>query len=211
MSLKATNSGGFEAYELPPAGMMHARCVVVYDLGTHLDKNFPKDDKGRDNFRHLVQVQWELDHTMIFDGEKVPMMATKRYRLSSNEKATLRKDLESWYGKKFDDKELEKAGGFDMEKILGRPALLNIQHSPDGKYANVIGVNPVMKGVEVPPQHYPSRFFELGKPDADVWAQMSRNTRAFISDCEEVKKGQVTLPTVAEKPKTEAASSESPF
>jgi len=210
MSLRAPVGATYE-YELPPAGMMVARCVAVYDLGTHLDPNFPKNDKGGDNLRHLVQIQFELDQLMDYNGEKVPMMSTLRLTLSSNEKAKLRKLLESWYGKKFDNAELERAGGFDMEKLLGRPAILNIQHSADGKYANIVGINPLMKGTEPAPQHYPSRFFTLSNPDADVWAQMSKGTRKFIGECEEVKKGQVTLPTVAEKPKTESASSESPF
>jgi hypothetical protein len=146
---------------------------------------------------------------MEFNGEQVPMMISQQYTLSAGKKANLRKDLESWYGKEFNDDDLEKAGGFDLKKLLGKAALLNLKHSRDGKYANVVSVNPPM--AEVAPQHYPSLWFALGKPDPDVWAQLGKKTREKIEKCEEVKKGQVTLPTVTEKPKTESASSESPF
>lgn len=198
MSLKAPVGGTFER-ELPEPGMMRARCVVVYDLGTHINPKFPVNDKGKPNKQHLIQIQWELDQMMEFEGEKKPMMSTKRYTLSSNAKANLRGDLESWYGKKFSDEDLEKAGGFDVQKLLGRAALLNLQHSEDGKYANVVSVNPPIKtkdGDGAAPQFYPSRFFELGNPDVDVWAQMSQKTRQFISESEEVKSGQVVLPKV---------------
>lgn len=204
MALNAPVGGTFER-ELPDAGMMRARVVCVYDLGTHLDPKFPKNDKGQDNWRHLVQIQFELDQQMDFQGEKKPMMATKRYTLSSNEKANLRKDVEGMYGKKFDDKELEKAGGIDVEKLLGRPCLLNLQHSADGKYANIVAIAPPMKGSEAAPQFYPSRFFSLSAPNADVWATMSEKTRGFIAECREVKSKQATLPVIAVAAKTEEA------
>jgi hypothetical protein len=205
MSLKAPVSGSGPR-KLPKVGMQHGRCVVVLDLGTHIPPRFPLTDDGKQNWQHLVQIQFELDELMDFNGEKVPMMATKRYTLSSGKKANLRKDLESWYGRKFSDEELKKAGGFDVEKLLGRPALLNIQHSDDGQYANIIAVNPPMSGAAVAPQHYPNRFFDLSKPDPDVWAQISNGTREFISKCKEVVEGKVTLPKLAAKPVPENAS-----
>jgi hypothetical protein len=214
MTLNAPVGKDFKR-ELPPAGMMRSRCVVVYDLGTHLDPKFPKNDKGDENWRHLVQIQFELDQMMTFEGEQKPMMATKRYTLSANKKAILRQDLECWYGKKFSDEDLKKAGGINVEKLLGRPALLNIQHSDDGQYANIVSINPPMKvpGVEgdgAPPQFYPSRFFSLAEPNADVWAQMSGKTRQFIAECREVKSGQAKLPVLAQaaKAETHAASSD---
>jgi hypothetical protein len=165
----------------------------VIDLGTHIDERF-KNDKGEPSRKHKIQIQWELPGSMMeYKGEQKPMMATKRYSLSVHEKASLRKDLESWYGKTFDDRELE-AKGFDVEKLLGRPALLNISHSEDGKYANIKSVNPPMKGVEQAPQLNASRLFDLDAPSAAVWATLSDKTREFISKCEEVKSGKAILP-----------------
>ena len=123
--LKAIAGGDFER-QLPDAGMMRARCVAVIDLGTHTDKKF-LDKKGNPAKRHLVQIQFELDQMMEFDGEQRPMMATMRETLSLGEKANLRKHLENWRGKKFSDEDIK--AGFDLAKILGKPALVNIVHS----------------------------------------------------------------------------------
>ena len=203
--LRAPVGGSFER-QLPEPGMMRARYVAVYDLGTHIDTKFT-DDKGRPKKNHLIQVQWELDQMMEYEGEQKPMMATKRYTLSAHKKSNLRKDLESHYGKAFNDDDLEKAGGFDVSKLLGRPCLLNIAHSPDGKYANVIGVNPPMKGdAGAAAQFYPSRFFELSNPNPDVWATMSQKTREYIAQSEEVKSGQVKLPSLTITPAPESTS-----
>ncbi|MHA1379626.1 MAG: hypothetical protein ACTSRG_14730 [Candidatus Helarchaeota archaeon] len=48
--------------------------------------------------------------------------------MSLHAKATMRKFLESWRGKKFTKEELE---GFDLQKILGKPCQLQIIHSDD--------------------------------------------------------------------------------
>lgn len=211
MSLKAPVGGSFKQ-QLPTAGIMKARCVAVIDLGTHLDKLYPRDDKGRDNWKHQIQIQWELDEQMEWEGELKPMMATKRYTLSSGKKANLRKDLEGWYGRKFDDEELKESGGFIVEKLLGRPANLTLVHSADGKYANVAAIAPLK---EAAAQFYPSRFFELSNPSQDVWATLSQKTREYIASSEEVKSGQVTLPKMpnveAKGAAAEASDSDAPY
>lgn len=197
MPLKAPVSGSSDNYELPQAGMTVARCVAVIDLGTHTDPKFVYQDgkkKGQPVRSHKVQIQFELDQLMEVDGEKVPMMSTMRLTLSANEKSKMREHLESWYGKKFDNAELEAAGGFDVEKLLGRPALLNIVHSDDGKYANVKSINPLMRGQQIAPQHYPSRLFSLEEPSHEVWQTLSKKTREFIAESEEVKSGKAVLP-----------------
>lgn len=210
--LKATAGESFER-TLPDAGMMRARCVVVLDLGTHRDAKF-LDKKGQPVKRHLVQIQFELDQMMEINGEQKPMMATMRQTLSLGEKANLRKHLETWRGKKFSEADIKE--GFDLSKILGKPALLNIQHSDDGKYANVMSINPPMKppaGSDgAAPQFYPSRFFDLSDPSADVWATLSQKTRDFIAESEEVRSGQVTLPKMpTATDKAEPTSEGSPF
>lgn len=198
MSLKATVNSNFKR-ELPDSGMQRSRCVAVLDLGTHVNTKFPTKDDGSPNRQHMIQIQFELDQLMDYEGEKKPMMATMRVSLSMGKKATLRKHLETWRGKPFDDAQLKKDGGFDIKTILGQPALLNLQHTSDGQYCNIVSINPPIKGSEAAPQYYPSRFFDLSAPDPDVFATLSQNTRQFIAESEEVKSGQVKLPSIAEK------------
>lgn len=186
--------------------MTFGRCVAVIDLGTHTNMKF-LNDKGKHPRSHMVQIQWELPNQMMeYEGQQRPMMATKRYTLSCHEKAVLRQHLESWYGQKFETKLLEAKGGFDVEKLLGRPALVNIAHSKDGKYANIVSLTPLMKGQEAPPQIGQNRFFTLTNPKQDVWDTLSQKTRDFIRQSEEVLLGGVVLPLDPSKKQAEPPS-----
>ena len=78
------------------------------------------------------------------DGSEAPLQISKRYTLSLNEKAALRKDLAAWRGKDFTAEELK---GFDIAKLLGAYCMLNVVHeqSMDGQktYANVASITPL--------------------------------------------------------------------
>ena len=129
------------AKELPPAGLMQAVCVFVEDIGIQ-----KTEYKGETKVQHKIVVVWEIDENeaKMDDGRR--FMTSKRYTLSLSDKANLRKDLETWRGKKFTEEEL---GGFDVEKLVGANCLLNIMHEENaGKtYANIKGVMPLKNGM----------------------------------------------------------------
>jgi hypothetical protein len=91
----------------------------------------------------------------VFDDAKgeQPLVISKEYTLSMNEKANLRKDLKSWRGKDFTDEEAKK---FDITNLLGVSCMLNVIHvtSKDGskQYASISGITPLPKGIDCPPQ-----------------------------------------------------------
>lgn len=178
MSLHTKNSGG--DFELAPAGMHIARCYAVIDLGTHEDPTFGKK-------KHYVRIQHELPNTKM-TNEKLagkPFSVSNRYTLSHNEKAILRVHLESWYGKKFNDAELDKAGGFDLSKLLGRPSFINIVHSENGKYANIGSINPVPAGMECPPAINAPVIFTFETFDQSIFDSLSEKTQDYIKESEE--------------------------
>lgn len=127
--------------ELPPSGLLQAVCVFVEDVG--LQKT---EYKGEVKIQHKVIVIWEIDdkEATMEDGRR--FMISKRYTLSLSDKANLRKDLETWRGKKFTEDELQ---GFDVEKLIGANCLLNVMHEESaGKtYANIKGVMPLKSGM----------------------------------------------------------------
>ena len=180
MAIKTTNAGG--DFEKAPEGMRVARCYRIVDCGTHLNPVFGKEQR-------LAWIYFELPTTMMSKGEQTgkPFIIGKRYGLSHNEKATLRMDLESWYGKKFDTASLDKAGGFDLEKLIGRPALLNIVHSEDGKYANIKSINPLMEGQECPPAINATFVFSLADFNDTKFSKLSEKMQDFISQSKEYK------------------------
>ena len=110
MSITAKNTGG--DFELIPAGTHIARCVQMVHVGTVLETI-----KGQDKELNKVRISWELpNETKEFkegEGEK-PYLMAKDYTLSMDERANLRKMLESWRGKGFTPEEAE---AFDITKL----------------------------------------------------------------------------------------------
>lgn len=145
MALTAKAAGGTD-YTPIEAGVHLAVCYGVYDLGTHHDDIYDKD-------QHKIVILWEVPDSRIEierDGirKDLPRAISSRYTLSLGEKARLRKDLESWRGRPFTAQELE---GFDLRNILGKSCQLNIVHnvSKDGAktFANIAAIMGLPKGV----------------------------------------------------------------
>lgn len=139
MPIIATAKGeSGQTFQPAPAGVHQAVLVDVVDLGV-LDVTW----QGVTKRQHKVNLAWQINEDRD-DGK--PYLVFKRYTLSLHEKAGLRKDLESWLGRKFTrDDEM----GFDVEAMLGKNCLLNVTHNQSGDkvYANVASVNPLMKGM----------------------------------------------------------------
>jgi hypothetical protein len=125
-----------------PEGVHHAVCCDVIDKGM-IESSFVDEKTGLKKHQHKIDIAWQLSETRD-DGKR--WVVYKRYTLSLNEKATLRKDLESWRGKSFTR---EEEMGFDVESVLGANALVNVQHHKKGEstYANVVSVMPLIKGM----------------------------------------------------------------
>lgn len=183
--------GGGNDFELPKAGLTIGRCYSIIDLGTQ-----EKKYKGNVDYKRQILVGFELPNQLIKiekDGEKIkmPMVISKKYTLSFNKKAALRLDLEAWYGKKFNDKDIENSGGFDPSKILGLPGqiLIDINEADNGNtYANIRGLMPLAEGQVCPEQVHPSFIFDLDEFDRAKWEQMSEKMRSWIAQSPEAKK-----------------------
>lgn len=141
------SAGEKREFFLVPAGTHRAVCYGVWDIG--LQKTV---FQGQEKTQHKCVVGFEIDE-QIPSGEYTGKRMTifKRYTLSLSEKATLRKDLESWRGRAFTPEELR---GFDIEKLVGVSCMLSVVHnvtrdaSGDRTYANIVSVSKLMKGVE---------------------------------------------------------------
>jgi hypothetical protein len=119
-----------------PEGLHHAVCVDVIDLGV-LQTNW--GDK------HKVRIVWQIEEQHPETQQRFTVR--KQYNLSLHEKATLRKDLESWRSRKFTDEELR---GFDLEKLLGVNCQVQVVQdiNEEGSiYSNVQTVVPPPKNV----------------------------------------------------------------
>lgn len=130
-------------YEPAPEGLYQAVCVDVIDLGQQTSQY---------GTQHKVELRWQLEDT---NEKGYRFELRKRYTLSLHEKAALRKDLQSWRGRKFTDEEL---AGFDLEKLLGVNAQLQVIHNivDDGRiFANIQAIVPVPpKVAKLTPKDY---------------------------------------------------------
>jgi len=118
-------------YTAAPEGLHHAVAVDVIDLGI-VTSTFGD--------RHKCRIVWQIEEENVETRRRFD--ARKQYNLSLHEKATLRKDLESWRGRKFSEEELK---GFDLEKLIGVNCQIQIVHDlgEDGTiWANVTAVVP---------------------------------------------------------------------
>ena len=119
-----------------PEGLHQAVCVDVVDLGVL---------KTTWGDKHKVRIAWQIEEENTDTGRRFD--CRKQYNLSLHEKATLRKDLESWRGRKFTEEEL---AGFDLERLLNVNCQIQVVQdiSDEAKvYANVQAIVPAPKNV----------------------------------------------------------------
>jgi hypothetical protein len=140
------NSGGGQTRQIAPEGAHVARCYQIIDKGTTFDEKWG-------NKKRKVQFLFELPmETAVFAEDKgeQPFYVKAVFNLTMGEKASLRKFIESWVGKKMTD---AQASDFDIIKMLGFPGMVNIAHNgkDDRTYANIMSISPLPKGMQCPP------------------------------------------------------------
>lgn len=117
-----------------PEGRYSAVGCDVVDLGLV---------SGQFGEKHCCRIYWQID--AVNPETRKRFVVSKQYNVSLNEKATLRKHLQSWRGRPFTKEELLD---LDLEKLVGAPCELVIEHNikDEGVYANVAVVVPLRKG-----------------------------------------------------------------
>lgn len=159
-------------------GTYTAVCSRVIDQGTQTSAFYGTS-------KRKVLLAWEIPEVEVeVDGDKRPALVMSSYTASLSEKATLRKDLESWRGRKFTKEELE---GFDLKNILGKGCMISVVHSEDGKYANVASVMALPRGMPAPPAPRELINFDLNAFDQDTFDKLSDKMREKIRSSPEFK------------------------
>ena len=166
-----------------PPGMHLARCYRVVDLGTQKSEYL-----GQIKYLHKIMVQFEV-HGEDETGQKIvtakgePMTISKNFTLSLAEKATLRKDLQTWRGREFTAEELR---GFELKNILGAWAMISVIKTTgnNGKeYTNIAAimqVPPQVKKAGLPEGFNKLGLFSIDEPDMEMFETFSDNLKAKI-------------------------------
>lgn len=170
MSFIVEDTGG--SFTPVPAGMHLARCYRIIDLGTQ-----KTEYEGNIDYKRKLKIVWEVHGEddagkPIVTSKNEPMIITKDYTVSWGDKATLRKDLQSWRGKEFTEEEQRR---FDLKSVLDKWCMLNVAHKPKksggGAYANVVAVTPVPNAIKgaLPKGHNKCGLFMLSEPDMEMF------------------------------------------
>lgn len=202
MKFPAKSSANFE---IVPAGQHVAICNAVVDLGMQPGSAMYPDPKRQ------VYIRFELPAERIQytkDGREMegPMSIGRTFTASMHEKASVRKFIESMFGKNFPSD--EAAEDFDFKALLGRKCLLNVTHNERaGKsYANIQNVGPIPKGMPADyPQHNPSLYYSLDDPNASVLAALPEWIQKKIAERIQSE------PATQSAPAAEEFSDEIPF
>lgn len=171
-------------------GTYVARCYSMIEIGT-IETEF----QGEKKKAHQVNITWELPTELaVFKEENgpEPFVVSKTYRLSMHEKATLRKDLESWRGKGYTEAEAQR---FDITKLLGQPCILSIIHEPsktdpNKNYVRISSISKLMKGQECPPQINKTRLLSFEDWNEDLFKSLPEWIQEKIKSSEEYKMRQ---------------------
>lgn len=166
------------------SGIHPAVCVGLYDIGTHIDATF-----GKKKRKYVFVFELPAAEPITFeDGTKAPRTLSSTVTASMHPKGMLRPMLENWRGKALTD---EEANSFDITRILGAPAQLNVVHETKaGKtYANIKAVLPVPKGQKLVAKTTPVSWSVTALDDPSELEQLDipEWLKKRISESEEYK------------------------
>jgi len=173
MAFPKPKQGGTD-FEMAPADTHAARCYQVIDMGV---QERPNSQYGP---AHEIRIAWELTDCPMADGRNFAISRSFTYSLSA--KANLRKILESWRGKAFDESELD---AWTPDSLINAPCLLQVQHNTgtNGKtYAQVATVTKPPKGMTVPPLTNPTVIYSPEFHDPAAWALLTKWTQEKINN-----------------------------
>tara|TARA_R110000868_G_scaffold13814_1_gene64227 strand:- start:18034 stop:18696 length:663 start_codon:yes stop_codon:yes gene_type:complete len=183
MALIAKESGGGGEFTPVPQGMHLARCYRIVDLGTQ-DSTYLGTVKKLPKVMLQFEVHGEDDAgKAIVTAKNEPMSISKNFTLSLAEKATLRKDLQTWRGREFTEDELR---GFELKNVLGAWAMVSVIKAMgnNGKeYTNIaaiMSVPPAIKKAGMPQGHNELKLFSIDEPDMALFDIFSNGLKEKI-------------------------------
>ena len=182
MSLVAKTGGSSSNFIPVPTGMHLARCYRIIDLGTQESTYM-----GNVKQLHKAMFQFEVhsedaqgNPTVTSKGD--PMTVSKNFTVTLADKASLRKDLQTWRGKDFTKEELD---GFELKNVLGQWAMLSVVETQNNgnTYTNIATINPVpssMKKNGLPEGKNELKLFSIDDADMELFESFSDNLKNKI-------------------------------
>lgn len=165
-SINLPVGGGGSDFPVCPIGMQQAVCVDGIDLGEKVDSYQGGPPKLSRKYALVFQTAERDEDT------GAPFEVSIEFTASLGEMAALRKFIDGWRGKALTD---DEARTFDITRLVGQNALLNVTHKTSAKgktYAKIMSAAPLVKGMpkNAPDKYERSKVWGFRKDDylADV-------------------------------------------
>ena len=191
--------------ELVPEATYTARIYRLLTLGEQ-ETMFTDEVTGEPISQFKIDVTFELPYeTRDFGKGEQPMVISKEYTLSFNEKATLRKLINSIEGKALTDAE---AVNYDILSIIGKAVQIQVVHKTSkagnerAEVSNTLGLS---KGMVCPPQVNGSQILTFQNWSEELFLGLPQFMREKIEKSQEYQtmrgtyKPKFELPKVAVK------------
>ena len=222
--MRATDSGGGTAVNLPMPATTFARCYSVVDFGT-AEHFYNGQSQG---IQRRINVTWELpEFTAVFGEGRAPepFIIGNEMKLSTNDNATLALLITAWRGSGLTAEEKQ---GFEVSKMLGKPCIMSFdvkvkQNAPAQiqQYTNKVArlvktsIAPIPNGMQEMNPMNPQLFFDFdvmmgqGQFDLETFKRLPKWQRERIEKAQEfmhfVSLGQVTAGMEFERPVQQTA------
>ena len=159
--VNATDKGGnFTPHD---EGQFAALCADVINLGQRIEQ-FPGQP---------ARIMDKCAVVFATDTEGETKDVSVEFSVSMNEKANLRKFLESWRGKSYTEDEVD--AGVPLHRMEGVAALLGIEHKRSNKgrtYAKIVSISRLPKGMKPPVLQ--AVYGAAGYKRAEFWADRKK-------------------------------------
>lgn len=157
-------------------GLQKARCYLMAYVGTQED-----DFKGNVTMRPKVVIGFLYpEHTFDFKGQGVqePYSKSITYTFNLGRKANLRKDLETWRGKKWS----EDWPDFEIDKVLGAAVMHNIIHNEEGTRFYIDSFIKIKNQDDCPPLEIEPVKYDIREHDEEQFQRLPQWVQQMAKD-----------------------------
>ena len=162
-------------FEKLSSGTFIARIYQVIDLGIQ-----EIEFQGEKKIQQQVLIGYEFTGELMKDGR--PFVLSKKYNLSFDKKANLRKDIEAITGQSLATDKAQS--DFEMDSLINRICTVGVVHKTSAKggvYVNVGTVSGAPKGVTLPALHNKPIVYTLQEHDEAVFNEIPEWIRKLIN------------------------------
>lgn len=186
--MKLSTSTTSKQFKTVPAGSHLGRLYKIVDIGTQQG-----EWKGKATYSRKAVFYFELHgddaagQPLAMDDGK-PMIVTKYYNVSLNEKSTLRKHLEAWLNIDFNS----MPEGFEASSLLGKFAMVNVtNYLKDGNTKSSVesltAVPSIVSKHGLPAGINDIFMFDLDKFDSAKYESLSDGIKNLIQNSPEFR------------------------